>query len=1742
MKKYLKQTSITLSVFMGLQMCIPAAMMASGIPPQPITAASSANLITVQAVENGVYTRDYNDGNISGWMATRGNTTFTADSGQVKAVTQGSVIVADLESPKYAHGEYEVKLKFTEAPTRFGLVFRHVDRDNYAVIQYDVGSWGWDVLKNGQETYGNINSTNPPLIANQQYTFKLRYENDHVELSIDGQSVLSATVPNLPTSAGHIGLRSWFNNKTIFIDDVKLSELKVTTPDPKPITLTDTIASQQVTVEIDKEFPRVKKYVWKSTGAEMHGQLNGVNELKINGKSYYPKAASYIKNAAAGNNGESAAYKLQIPEINVDLGVKLEIKDNVLNFNVTSIEEKGTEKVRTIEFPNHDLISVLGSQPKAQETAVWVTGGWNIINEEYIDLKTNTADVSGGRTHAFLNSDKLAATIINNVVNGNDKLRVKVANDSVSGSRKAALSNGAWTYRGSLVLDPEPLPWAKVVLTQDANQDGTLDWQDGAIAFRSHADAPYRSEMIRDNISYIAMNIGSTTSSPFLRTLDNAKKIHNLTDGFGQIVLHKGYQAEGHDDSHPDFGGHIGIRQGGKEDFNFILSEGKKYNIRGGVHINATEYMEDAFEYKPENMNQPLSKGWGWLDQSYYVNKTKDVESGELKRRLDMLKADTGDNLDFVYVDVYTGVDYNAKKLSDYINGNGWMMGTEFAGPLYEQSAWIHWGTDPGYPNQGNNNAIIRFLRNHVMDGFMTNPLLKGNKQVGVGYWQNNSVFYDYKKTTEAFFNHNLPTKYMQYFPIMKMTNDRVDFEGRVSVARGQDGKVHLTKDGHDIAIMSDSSDISPSTVFIPWDPVKEDKIYHWNPAGDATTWKVPASWNGVTTAQLYKLNDLGREHVGSVNVEGGQVTLTAERGVGYVLYKELAPEQNEMVWGDGGHAKDVGFDSQKFGAWKKSSTAASTDHIAFVKNNNADDQMQIKGPSDGKVEQVITGLTPGKTYTASVWVKVDGKRTTTIGVKQGDQEVTNYLDNTEHRYLSQQHKYVNTNFQRLKVSFDAASDTATLYLHAVEGSAAVTFDDVRVWENPNKTIAGDAVFLEDFENVDEGWGPFVYARSGPVRTHLVESNGKQVKSYVLDGSFSLKTNEDGAGEWLRTLPHTLRLAQDNKYHLTMDYNADMQDMYTIALRVNENGTVRELASQKLNAGKGKLELSFTTDGAKDSYLAIIKNFNNAQAELTGTLVVDNIRVMDNGPVIPEEGVLVSDLSIIQSELTVNMGGTAQLNARVAPAHAYNKSLEWSSDQPDVVSVDQTGKVTALKSGTATITAATKDGSNLTATSKITVFEANVKIPQSGMTATASSFQPGDDPANALDGNAATLWHTKWSPPHLPESITLNLGGSYDVNQIKYLPRAGAHNGTITKYNVFVSTDGVNFTQVASGTWARDDREKSAVFGKVTATHVKLEAIEGVGNFASAAEINVFSVPNASEVGVTGVQIDKTQVSLKEGDTAELTATVLPENATNKNVTWSSSDTAVAKVEIVGGKTIVTGLKAGTADITVTTAHGGFTAVSKVMVTKEDVVLDPATSLTAADNVISGQEFKVGFGLKNLGQKVYAQDVEVDYDAGLMEFVSAKSLIDKVSIVEMVTSTPGKLRFIVASEGAGHAVTADAQVLEFTFKANEVAQTTTGTISVSKTTLSNELGVETSAAATTANVTVKAIVDPGIPGDVNGDKKVSIGDLAIVAANYGKTSASPDWEQAKRADVDGDGDVDLDDLVKVAFNIVDKQN
>ena len=115
-------------------------------------------------------------------------------------------------------------------------------------------------------------------------------------------------------------------------------------------------------------------------------------------------------------------------------------------------------------------------------------------------------------------------------------------------------------------------------------------------------------------------------------------------------------------------------------------------------------------------------------------------------------------------------------------------------------------------------------------------------------------------------------------------------------------------------------------------------------------------------------------------------------------------------------------------------------------------------------------------------------------------------------------------------------------------------------------------------------------------------------------------------------------------------------------------------------------------------------------------------------PPVPEV-VNVTEVSLSQSELTLNVNESVILTATVSPENANNKNVSWSSSDETVATVDTNGLVKALKAGTATITVKTEDGEK-TATCSVTVAPVVVNITVEGMVRLQlkdKSFQMGAD-------------------------------------------------------------------------------------------------------------------------------------------------------------------------------------------------------------------------------------------------------------------------------------------------------------------------------------------------------------------------------------------------------------------------------
>ena len=247
-------------------------------------------------------------------------------------------------------------------------------------------------------------------------------------------------------------------------------------------------------------------------------------------------------------------------------------------------------------------------------------------------------------------------------------------------------------------------------------------------------------------------------------------------------------------------------------------------------------------------------------------------------------------------------------------------------------------------------------------------------------------------------------------------------------------------------------------------------------------------------------------------------------------------------------------------------------------------------------------------------------------------------------------------------------------------------------------------------------------------------------------------------------------------------------------------------------------------------------------------------------------------MTVTPSRIEIIEGESAVLSASVSPEAASDRAVAWSSSDRSVATVDRAGTVHGLRPGTATVTATAEGKSG---TCKVTVKAKAVGVTEVTLDKTELTL---------TEGEAETLTAT-------------------------------------------VRPDNADNKKV---TWSSDKTEVATVDGAGKVTAVKPgEAVITVTTEDGGKTATCRVTVKAKAVNVTEVTLDKTELTLTEGETETLTATVKPDSADNRKVTWSSDKTEVATV---GGDGRVTAVKAGEAVVTVTTEDGGKTATCKVTV------------------------------------------------------------------------------------------------------------------------------------------------------------------------------------------------------------------
>ena len=345
----------------------------------------------------------------------------------------------------------------------------------------------------------------------------------------------------------------------------------------------------------------------------------------------------------------------------------------------------------------------------------------------------------------------------------------------------------------------------------------------------------------------------------------------------------------------------------------------------------------------------------------------------------------------------------------------------------------------------------------------------------------------------------------------------------------------------------------------------------------------------------------------------------------------------------------------------------------------------------------------------------------------------------------------------------------------------------------------------------------------------------------------------------------------------------------------------------------------------------------------------------DNGKKLDKGTVNVTSVKLDQTALAMKVGDTITLTATVAPKDATDKAVTWSSSDTKIATVDARGKVTAVASGTATITVTTKDGSKkasctlnvevpVVAVSGVTLNKTTLEL-KVGVSETLLATVAPDNATNkevtwksnrkwvatvdengkvtAVAGGSATITVTTNDGKKIATcevTVTVPVTGvtldktsiSLETGQTETLRATVAPNNASVKDVTWESSDSTVATVTASG------EVKAVKAGKATITVTTKD-----GEKTATCSVTV-----TAPVAVASVSLNKSSMSLTVGDSETLVATVAPDNAKNKNISWKSSNISVATVT----NGVVTAVAAGSATITVTTADGNKTATCAVTV------------------------------------------------------------------------------------------------------------------------------------------------------------------------------------------------------------------
>ena len=333
----------------------------------------------------------------------------------------------------------------------------------------------------------------------------------------------------------------------------------------------------------------------------------------------------------------------------------------------------------------------------------------------------------------------------------------------------------------------------------------------------------------------------------------------------------------------------------------------------------------------------------------------------------------------------------------------------------------------------------------------------------------------------------------------------------------------------------------------------------------------------------------------------------------------------------------------------------------------------------------------------------------------------------------------------------------------------------------------------------------------------------------------------------------------------------------------------------------------------------------------------DNVKATCSITVSEPDNVDLVDISVSPATISFKKGNSQQLTVTTTPSFVYPlPTITYKSNNANVATVDNEGKVTAVKDGSTTITVTVTQGETVkTKSVSVTVVASGTYEPVTSV----SSLNNDDRVVLALNlegGNGIT-------------GLGENTRASISANKEEW--KEYVVKNASTTFSLYDESESSYIATPSTNTFNYSSDEPAALTvdadGRLLCNGRYLAANGNICRFyqngQSYPAFHVYAVNTGSSTGgddeppvddtvyVTSVTLDKTTADMKVGDILQLTATVLPENADDKSVSWSSDNNEVATVSNTG---LVTAVAAGEVTITVTTVDGGFIATCAITISE----------------------------------------------------------------------------------------------------------------------------------------------------------------------------------------------------------------